>query len=118
LDKVLPAPKTLAPTKHHPALPWQQVPSFMTDLRDREGMVARALEFTILNAARIGEVLGARWPEFDFAAKTWTIPKERMKAHREHVVSARAAHVGNLARDAARRRAAVPDASSEARLSR
>jgi integrase len=86
LDKILPAPKTLAPTKHHAALPWQQVPGFMTDLRGREGMVARALEFTILNASRIGEVLGATWSELDFAAKTWTIPAARMKSNREHVV--------------------------------
>jgi integrase len=86
LDHILPAPKSLAPTKHHPALPWQQLPSFMADLRGREGVVARALEFTVLNAARIGEVLGATWSEVDFTAKTWTIPKERMKSGREHIV--------------------------------
>ena len=86
LDHILPAPKLLAPTKHHPALPWSQVPSFMADLRGREGTVARALEFAVLNASRIGEVLGAVWSEIDFAAKTWTIPKGRMKSHREHVV--------------------------------
>ena len=45
LDHILPAPKTLAPTEHHPALPWQQIPAFMTDLRGREGLVPRALEF-------------------------------------------------------------------------
>ncbi|WP_426612923.1 tyrosine-type recombinase/integrase [Bradyrhizobium sp. McL0616] len=92
LDHILPAPKTLAPTKHHPALPWQQAPAFMADLRGRDGVVPRALEFCILNASRIGEVLGATWSEIDFAAKTWTIPGDKMKSGREHVVplSARA----------------------------
>jgi integrase len=86
LDHILPAPKVLAPTRHHPALPWQQVPAFMADLHGREGLAARTLEFAILNASRIGEVLGALWSEFDFAAKTWTIPGERMKSGHEHVV--------------------------------
>ena len=74
LDQILPAPKTIAPVEHHAALPWQQIPAFMADLRGRDGLAARALEFAILNASRIGEVLGATWSEFDFAAKTWTIP--------------------------------------------
>ncbi len=45
-----------------------------------DGVAARALEFTILTAARTGEVLGATWEEIDLAAKVWTIPAERMKA--------------------------------------
>jgi integrase len=49
-------------------------------------MAARALEFTILAAARTSEVIGARWREIDFAAKTWTIPHARMKAGRAHTV--------------------------------
>jgi integrase len=47
---------------------------------------ARALEFTILTAGRTGEVIGARWSEFDLLDKTWTVPAERMKASREHRV--------------------------------
>jgi integrase len=86
LDHILPAPKTLAPTKHHPALPWQQVPVFMADLRGRDGVVARALEFTILTAARIGETLACEWSEIDFAAKTWSVPGHKMKSGRPHVV--------------------------------
>jgi integrase len=95
LDHILPAPKVLAPVRHHPALPWQQVPAFMADLHGRDGLAARALEFAILNASRIGEVLGAVWSEFDFAAKAWTIPGARMKSGREHVVplSARALEI-------------------------
>ena len=52
----------------------------MDQLAAREGVAARALEFTILTAARTGEVIGARWSEMDLEAGTWTIPAERMKA--------------------------------------
>lgn len=55
-------------------------------MRDREAIAALALEFAILTAARSGEVLGARWTEFDLVAKVWTIPAARMKAGREHRV--------------------------------
>jgi integrase len=49
-------------------------------------MSAEALRFTILTAARSGEVFGARWSEIDLDAKTWVVPAERMKAGREHRV--------------------------------
>lgn len=71
---------------HHPALPWQEAPLFMADLRGRDAMAARALEFAILAAARTSEVLGARWREMDLDAAVWTVPAERMKAKREHRV--------------------------------
>ncbi|MBK6713799.1 MAG: site-specific integrase [Burkholderiales bacterium] len=60
--------------------------SFLVELRQQEGMGARALEFTILTACRSGEVRGATWAEIDTEAKTWTIPAERMKAGKEHRV--------------------------------
>jgi integrase len=58
----------------------------MAELRDQDGVAARALEFTILTAARTGEVIGATWPEIDLRAGLWTVPAERMKAGREHRV--------------------------------
>lgn len=70
-----------------PALPHKQTGAFMAELRKREGISARALEFAILTAARSGEVRGATWDEIDFDAKTWTVPASRMKAKREHVVT-------------------------------
>ena len=73
-------------TKHHAAMPWQDMPAFMVDLRSRESVSARALEFTILTAARTGETIGAKWVEIDLDAKTWTVPALRMKAHRQHTV--------------------------------
>jgi integrase len=58
----------------------------MGDLRARQATAALALEFTILTAARSGEVLGARWEEFDLDRAVWTVPATRMKAGREHRV--------------------------------
>ena len=86
LDQILLAPTKLAPVKNHPALPWQEVPQFMADLRAREGINARTLEFAILNTSRISEVLEAPWSEFDLSNALWTIPAQRMKAQRDHVV--------------------------------
>lgn len=84
LDKLLPARSKVARIKHHAALPYGELPAFMEELRGRDGIAARALEFAILTAARTGEVIGARWSEVDLAAKVWTIPGERMKGGREH----------------------------------
>ena len=86
LAHALPAPGTFTHVKHHAALPFADVPEFMEQLRDREAIAARALEFTILTAARTGEVIHAQWCEFDLKTKVWTIPASRMKARREHRV--------------------------------
>jgi integrase len=71
---------------HHKALRYGDIGNFMPKLRKAEGMGARALEFTILTAARSGEVRGATWSEIDLDAATWTIPGARMKAGKEHRV--------------------------------
>jgi integrase len=72
---------------HHAAMPYADVPGYLTRLRASGGVWGRlALEFTILTAARSGEVRGARWSEVDLEASLWTIPAERMKARRVHVV--------------------------------
>jgi integrase len=86
LQHVLPARGQIARPEHHPALPYAELPQFLTALRERQGVAAKALEFTILTAARTGEVIGAKWDEIDFAAKIWTIRADRMKARREHRV--------------------------------
>ena len=86
LDKLLAAPGKIQKVEHHRALPIDAMPSFMVDLKKREGTSARALEFTILTAARSGETRGATWAEIDKIAKVWTIPAERMKAGKEHRV--------------------------------
>jgi integrase len=92
LDKLLPARGKVRKVEHHAALPYGELPGFLAALREQEGISARALEFTILTAARTGETIFARWSELNFLDKTWTVPADRMKAGREHRVplSARA----------------------------
>jgi integrase len=94
LDAVLPKRAKLT-RGHHKAMPFDEVPAFMTALGDRDGIAARALEFAILTAARSGEVMGARWDEFDLEARVWMVPATRMKAGRVHRVplSARAVEI-------------------------
>lgn len=91
LDKLLPKRQKLA-RGHHAAMAYADVRAFVASLREREAVAALAIEFTILTAARSGEVLGAQWPEFDVSGATWTVPADRMKAGRAHRVplSARA----------------------------
>jgi integrase len=84
IDKAL--PKQRDKVKHHAALPYADLPLFMPTLRERESMGRLALEAVILTAARSGEVRLARWSELDLDKREWTIPAERMKAGREHVV--------------------------------
>lgn len=86
LDALLPATTRVRKIKHHAALPYAELPAFITELRQREGTAARAFEFMILTAARTGEVIGANWSEIDVDRRIWTIPAERMKAGREHRV--------------------------------
>jgi len=86
LDQTLPARAKVAQVEHHPALPYEQIGAFIATLRAQSGVAALALEFTILTAARAGEVLGATWDELDLTAKLWTIPAARMKAGRAHRV--------------------------------
>ena len=86
LAEVLPARDQIQKSNHHPALPFVELPEFMADLAKREGIAARALEFTIFTAARTGESIGATWDEIDFDAKTWTVPAGRIKGGKEHKV--------------------------------
>ena len=85
LDQLLPKRRKLS-RGHHTALPFAEVPAFVATLRERSGISAKALEFTILTAARVGEVLECAWSEIDLRTKVWTVPASRMKAGREHRV--------------------------------
>jgi integrase len=86
LDAVFPRKSKVAPVEHHPALPYVEVPTLMKRLAKADGMAALALRFLILTAGRTGEVLGGRWPEIDRDMRRWSIPKERMKVGKPHVV--------------------------------
>jgi integrase len=86
LDKLLPKTSKVRKVENHAALPYADLPAFMMELRQREGIAAAAMEFLILTAARTGEVLGATWDEMDLRKSVWTIPGERMKNSKEHQV--------------------------------
>jgi integrase len=86
LENLLPRRSKVRRVQHHAALPYAELPDFMDELRQQNGVVARSLEFAILTAARTGEVIGATWDEIDFEARLWTVPAARMKAGREHRV--------------------------------
>ena len=86
LDAVFPKKSKVRKVEHHAALPYAEVPALMKELGKREGLSALALKFLVLTAARTGEVLGARWREINVGKRRWSIPAERMKMEREHVV--------------------------------
>lgn len=79
-------PRAKAKPVHHSALPYADVPTFIAKLRARESVGRLAFEALVLTAARSGEIRGAVWSELDLKKKLWTIPAERMKAGREHIV--------------------------------
>jgi len=85
LDAILPKRQRLT-RGHLAAMPYADLPAFIARLRTTESASALALEFTVLTAARSGEVLGARWDEINLDSALWTVPAARMKAGREHRV--------------------------------
>ncbi len=86
LQHILPGKTRGSGVRHHPAMPYGQVPDFVKGLKARVSTAARALEFLIHTAARTSEVLGMTWAEVDIEAKLWTVAGDRMKMGREHVV--------------------------------
>jgi len=84
LQTILPAPNKVKKVVHHKALPYRQVPELIANLREMTAMASLALEFTILNASRTGEVIDGLRTEV--MGDIWTIPASRMKARKEHRV--------------------------------
>jgi len=79
----------LRDVRHHPALDYNQLPPFIQELRTRNGVAARALEFLILNVCRTADLIGVRgredkpplrWADIDFKERTWTIPRSKASA--------------------------------------
>ena len=86
LQKIFPTRSKTRMVKHHPALPFAELPAFMATLKADRHLAILALQFTILTAARTGEVISAKWNEVDFDKAIWTVPPSRMKGRREHRV--------------------------------
>ncbi len=85
LETILPNPDKIKNEEHHSAMPYAEVPEFICQLQERDGVAALALQFLILNASRTGEVIGGRRAEISESG-IWTIPGARMKAGKDHRV--------------------------------
>ena len=79
-------PQVNAKAKHHDSMPWKDVREFYAELAARSATAAKALQFAILTACRTSEVLMAKWDKFDFDARVWNIPADRMKGGVVHRV--------------------------------
>lgn len=86
LEMLLPKASKIRPVQHFTALDWQSMPKFMSELNARSAMSARALEFTILTAARSSEVRLSTWGEIDSEQALWVVPAQRMKMRKTHRV--------------------------------
>ena len=92
LANALPEKGEVREVRHHAALPYQEVPAFMAQLKQRPGLAARCLELAILTAVRTGDLIGNDREErppmkrehVDLAGRMWTIPKT--KTNVEHRV--------------------------------
>ena len=82
-------PAQPAVKEHLRALPYRQVGAALATVDAAASSLSAklAFRFTVLTAARSGEVRGATWNEIDIDAATWTIPANRMKAGAEHRVA-------------------------------
>lgn len=85
LENILPK-RDKRSVRHHPAMPYADVPAFMERLRETDSLSSCALQLLILTGARTGEVLNSTWDEFDLDPGLWVIPAKRMKAKNEHRV--------------------------------
>jgi integrase len=87
LEHLLPKqPALYKRVRHHRAMPYADIPELLAELHGMPGVVAAALEFSILTCARTNETIAATWDEIDFDAEIWTVPAERMKTGRAHRV--------------------------------
>jgi integrase len=112
LDHLLAKPSKVAPTENFAAMDYRDMPAFMADLRRRKVTISNlALEFLILTCGRTDEVLKATWSEIDLDESRWTVPSDRMKAGKDHVVplSARAVEILQAARDINRKLGSTSD---------
>jgi len=85
LSNILPPRKKLS-KGHHPAMPYQDVPAFIQRLTEQQGIAASGLLFIILTCCRSGEVRQAKWEQFDWDNRLWTLPASATKTKVEHRV--------------------------------
>lgn len=86
LQVLLPTISKRRRVKHHPAMPYLEVPALFKTIGANPILSAQALIFCILTGTRTSETIEAKWSEFDFEKELWVIPKDRMKKEKEHRV--------------------------------
>lgn len=75
-------------TQHHPHVQFSEIPTLLAklDASKSDPLTRMAIHLLLLTGVRPGELRHAPWTEFDLVSATWTIPAERMKARRSHIV--------------------------------
>ena len=75
---------------HYNAIEAKDLPEFLAAFHRNDARLypqtRHALQLMLLTFVRTGELIGAKWEEFNFETKEWTIPAERMKMKRDHIV--------------------------------
>jgi integrase len=74
--------------RHHPHITFAELPELLakSEAANIHSLTRHAIRLLALTAVRPGELRQAPWAEFDLERATWTIPAERMKARRPHIV--------------------------------
>jgi len=75
---------------HYKAIEPSDLPDFLQTLNRNEARLypqtVNAMQLMLLTFVRTSELIESKWEEFNFDTKEWTIPAERMKMRRPHVV--------------------------------
>lgn len=89
-DPTFPLRRAVKPTqtKHHAILREGEIGAFLRAIEGAvgEATVRAAVGLLWATACRANEVTEARWAEIDLEGRIWTIPPERMKMGKDHVV--------------------------------
>jgi integrase len=86
LQPLLPQINKRQIVKHHNAMHYDDIPNFISSIKEDPSVSARALLHCILTATRTTEARATQWIEINLDKKIWIIPKERMKKNIEHRV--------------------------------
>ncbi len=79
LDQYLPPPSKVRTVKHHISMPLEELQEKLKCFLPANNRTRQLMLFTILTACRVGETAGAKWSEFNFEERVWSIPPERRK---------------------------------------
>ena len=76
--------------KPNPSLEWNQLPKFFEDLERNDPsaslVVVLSVKVLSLTFCRVGSLVPTKWEEIDLKKDIWTIPGERMKKGKDHVI--------------------------------